>query len=257
MLCQVKVTLRLTVGQSVSRSWSRAPSGAHDQIFNTLWQLRSCIYGAPCLTRGRVCLLYILLVLASAVFLGSESPGIGNHILLSQIWDFPYCRLLRLAGWRWRYSTPPPHRYFLAMLWPSTLQCKESVRTSQETRHISATKFNWLFCLGKQSLLTVRTIRITQIHSVGRLQSLNMLNQVGLKLLIALAVWRPVSVSKPYWILTASWCIINMQDEEFYLLGHSARSKPNKKPTRSIHEAEPNEGLALLTASSLLVVSTA
>jgi hypothetical protein len=22
---------------------------------------------------------------------------------------FPYCRLLRLAGSRWRYSTPPPH----------------------------------------------------------------------------------------------------------------------------------------------------
>jgi hypothetical protein len=26
-------------------------------------------------------------------------PGIG----------FPFCRLLRLAGWRWRYSNPPPH----------------------------------------------------------------------------------------------------------------------------------------------------
>jgi hypothetical protein len=39
--------------------------------------------GAPSLTRARVCLL--LLVLASAVFLGSESLGTGDHILLSQI----------------------------------------------------------------------------------------------------------------------------------------------------------------------------
>jgi hypothetical protein len=29
-------------------------------------------------------------------------------ILLSQIWDFPFRRLLRLAGSRWIYSTPPP-----------------------------------------------------------------------------------------------------------------------------------------------------
>jgi hypothetical protein len=34
---KVEVTLRLTV----SMSWCRAPSGAHDQIFITVWQLRS------------------------------------------------------------------------------------------------------------------------------------------------------------------------------------------------------------------------
>jgi hypothetical protein len=39
----------------------------------TISQLRSCFCGAPSLTRGRVCLLYMLLALASAVFLGSES----------------------------------------------------------------------------------------------------------------------------------------------------------------------------------------
>jgi hypothetical protein len=72
-----------TDGESVSKSWCRAPSGAHDQIFITVWQLRSCFCGAPSLTRGRVCL-----PLASAVFLGSESLGTRDHILLSQIWDF-------------------------------------------------------------------------------------------------------------------------------------------------------------------------
>jgi hypothetical protein len=77
-----------TDGQSISKSWFRAPSGAHDQIFITVWQLLSCFCGAPSLTRGRVCLLYILLALASVALLGSESLGTRDHILLSQIWDF-------------------------------------------------------------------------------------------------------------------------------------------------------------------------
>jgi hypothetical protein len=44
-----------------------------------------------------------------AVILGSESLETRDHILLSQTRDFPFRRLLRLAGSRWRYSTPPPH----------------------------------------------------------------------------------------------------------------------------------------------------
>jgi hypothetical protein len=37
-----------TDGQSVSKSWCRAPSGAHDQIFITVWQLLSCFFvGRP------------------------------------------------------------------------------------------------------------------------------------------------------------------------------------------------------------------
>jgi hypothetical protein len=35
--------------------------------------------------------------------------------LLSQIRDFRIRRLLRLAGLRWRYSTPPPHGLFLPL----------------------------------------------------------------------------------------------------------------------------------------------
>jgi hypothetical protein len=66
----------------------------------------------PSLTR-RVCRLQLLLALASAVIFGSESRRTRGHILLSQIWDFPFRRLLRLAGSRWRYSTPPPHGYKL------------------------------------------------------------------------------------------------------------------------------------------------
>jgi hypothetical protein len=93
----------------ISESRCRAPSGAHDQIYINLWPLRSCSSAAPSLTRGRVCLLYMLLGFANVVFLGSESLGSRDHVVLSQIRDFPFRRLLRLAGVRWRYSTPPPH----------------------------------------------------------------------------------------------------------------------------------------------------
>jgi hypothetical protein len=85
------------------------PSGAYDQIFITFWQLRFWFCGAPSLTRWRVCLLRMLLALPSAVLPGSESLCSRDHILLSQIWDFPFRSLLRLAGSRWRYSTTPPH----------------------------------------------------------------------------------------------------------------------------------------------------
>jgi hypothetical protein len=94
------------------KSWCRASSATHDQIFITLWHLRLWFCGAPSLTRGRVCILYMLLVLASVVFLGSESLGTRDHLLLSQILDFPFRRLLRLAGSRWRYSHPPPRGLF-------------------------------------------------------------------------------------------------------------------------------------------------
>jgi hypothetical protein len=53
-------------------------------------------------------ILYMLLAIASIVFLESMSLGTRDHILLSQILDFPVHRLLRLVGSRWRYSTPPP-----------------------------------------------------------------------------------------------------------------------------------------------------
>jgi hypothetical protein len=47
-----------------------------------------CLYGARSLMRGQICRLQLLMVLASAVILGSESRGTRDHILLSQIRDF-------------------------------------------------------------------------------------------------------------------------------------------------------------------------
>jgi hypothetical protein len=133
--CQCQCQCHIAAdGQSISKSWCRAPSGAHDQIFSTVWQLRSCFCEAPSLTRGRVCLLYMLLVLASVVFLGSETLGTRDHILLSQIWDFPFRRLLRLAGSRWRYSNPPPRGWY-TLNWTLSL-AYFSARTTYKTPFI-------------------------------------------------------------------------------------------------------------------------
>jgi hypothetical protein len=60
------------------------------------------------------------------------TPGIG----------FPFRCLLRLAGLRWRYSTPPQRGGIHASL--KYIIFKNSVRTSQETHHVSATKPNRL-----------------------------------------------------------------------------------------------------------------
>jgi hypothetical protein len=79
---------------SWSGSWGvRHPSGTRDQFFFYLEiifrQLRVCYFVAPFLMRGRVCNLLLLLVLASAVLLGSESCGTQDHILLSEFLRLP------------------------------------------------------------------------------------------------------------------------------------------------------------------------
>jgi hypothetical protein len=122
----------------ISSSWRR-PLRLTASIF--IFKLNVCgcsPYVTSSLTRGWVYRLQLLLVLASAVIHRSETCGIHYHILLSEIRDspnlegqipilisprercgpvmppgtgFPFRRLLRLAVLRWRYSTPPPHRF--------------------------------------------------------------------------------------------------------------------------------------------------
>jgi hypothetical protein len=74
IIVKVKVTLRPTVSRPV-RLGVGHPSGTRDQFFFLLEilirQLRVCYFVAPSLTRGQVCNFLLVLVLASAVPLGS------------------------------------------------------------------------------------------------------------------------------------------------------------------------------------------
>jgi hypothetical protein len=83
---RVRVTLRLAVHrQSIHLGYK--PLETHDQYF---FQLNTCFHSSyviSSLTRGWVCSLQLLLALASAVILRSDSCGTLDHILLSQIRD--------------------------------------------------------------------------------------------------------------------------------------------------------------------------
>jgi hypothetical protein len=72
--------LRLTVSRPV-RLGVEHPCGPQDQIFATVREFRVLCCGALSLTRRRVCRLQLLLALASAVILGSESRGTHDHIV--------------------------------------------------------------------------------------------------------------------------------------------------------------------------------
>jgi hypothetical protein len=73
----------------ISLSWRQAP---WDSRPATSFQLNICFPSfnvTSSLTRGRVCHLQLLLGLASALILRSESCETHGHILLSRIRDFP------------------------------------------------------------------------------------------------------------------------------------------------------------------------
>jgi hypothetical protein len=99
----------MTDGQS-ARSWNKASIwGLWPDFLFYFQTVAGFFLWALFLTRGRLRRLQLLLALASADIFGSDSHGTRDNNLLSQILDFSFRRLLRLAGLRWRYSTPPSH----------------------------------------------------------------------------------------------------------------------------------------------------
>jgi hypothetical protein len=93
----LSLILRPTVSRSVCLGIKQT-SGDYDQIFITVTQLRVLWCGELSLTRGRVCSLQLLLALASALIFGADSRRTRGHILLCQIRDFPFRRLLDSQG---------------------------------------------------------------------------------------------------------------------------------------------------------------
>jgi hypothetical protein len=77
---------RRSVGQSIMEK--KAPIWGLRPHFITVRQWRVCWCGALILTRGRICRLQLLLVLASKVIFGSESRWTLDLRLLPQIRDF-------------------------------------------------------------------------------------------------------------------------------------------------------------------------
>jgi hypothetical protein len=72
----------------ITSSWRQTPWDPRPVFF---FQMNTCFrspYVIFSLTRRRVCRLQLLLTLASAVILRSESRRPHDNILLSQIWDF-------------------------------------------------------------------------------------------------------------------------------------------------------------------------
>jgi hypothetical protein len=133
-LHRVRVKSYFTTGglPPISSFWRQSPLRLTTSNY---FQLNTCFkspYVRSSLRRGWVCGLQLLLVLASAITLMSESRGTHYYSLLPHIRDspnprihipqqqggpvippgtgFPFCHLLRLAGLRWKYSIPPPHR---------------------------------------------------------------------------------------------------------------------------------------------------
>jgi hypothetical protein len=98
-----------TDGQSASLSWNKAPTwGLRLDFYYCQTVMSLLMWGA--LSDKRTGLSFTIAAGARQRSLSLvRFPWDSRQILLSQIRDFPFRRLLRLAGSRWRYSIPPSH----------------------------------------------------------------------------------------------------------------------------------------------------
>jgi hypothetical protein len=98
-----------TDGQSANLSWNKEPIWGLRRHFYYVRQLAGLLMWGV-LSDKRIGLSFTIVSGPfQRIHLGSESRGTRDNILLFQILDYPFRRLLRLAELRWRYSTPSPH----------------------------------------------------------------------------------------------------------------------------------------------------
>jgi hypothetical protein len=124
--------------------------------------------GAPSLTRGRVCLLYLLLAFANVVFLGSESLGARDHILLSQISDFPFRRLFttrRVTVEVFEHSSTEVE--LVGFLWHRLGSDYSTENTSVAQRLIYADYTENNSCNTVSSLLCIMVVLVVLLASCG------------------------------------------------------------------------------------------